>query len=81
MLGPHRGPCPDSATTAVPRSGSWRMRLESWGWLELTGKWTAVTRLPCSWGKRMAEGFLPCGAAREPGGAESIPVWGARDTP
>ena len=56
------------------------MPLESWGWLEPTGKWMAATKSPCNWGKRTGEGFLPHGAARETGGAGTIPVWGARNT-
>ena len=66
--GQHGVPCPDSATTAVPRSGSWRMPLESRGWLERTGEQMAATRSPCNWGKRTGEGLLPDGDAREPSG-------------
>uniref|UniRef100_A0A8V5GPS3 Uncharacterized protein n=1 Tax=Melopsittacus undulatus TaxID=13146 RepID=A0A8V5GPS3_MELUD len=34
-----QGPCPDSAPTAVPRSGSWRVPLANWRQPEPAGKW------------------------------------------
>jgi len=70
---------PDSVPAAIPRSGSWTTPWESWG--RLQPRPTAATSSPGHWGKRMGEGFLPRGAAREPGGAGSIPVWGARESP
>lgn len=76
-----QGPCPDSARTAVPRSGSWRVPLANWRRPEPAGKWTSATNSAGHWGKRTGEGFVPCGAAGEPRRAGSIPCWGLRDAP